>query len=102
MKVGFSLPAIRVSPSSVMLGHITAGSSVKSTLTIENLNNINSCHIQVGKLLNSECFLLEETISCRQSSTLDIITKGGNLGVFKSTLQLTIAGLYHVRIPVEY
>jgi len=46
--------------------------------------------------------MLDDDIPSRQSSTLDVITKGGNLGNFKSTLQLTVSGLYHIRIPVEY
>ena len=33
---------------------------------------------------------------------MDVFTKSGNLGKFKSQIVLTVASLYQVKIPIEY
>jgi hypothetical protein len=57
MRVNFSLPALKIVPSILDLGTIASGTSVKTTLEIENLSNSTSFNLEVGKILNSDCFL---------------------------------------------
>lgn len=102
MRVTFSLPAVKISPSSLVLGEFIQGTSIKSSLYIENLANNTQFNLKVGKLLNSECFLFNEFFDYRESQALDIITKGGNLGHFSNILVLTVAEIYRIKVPVEY
>ena len=59
MKVTFSLPALKLTPSSINLGSVAQGNSIKSLIKIENLSTRTVFSLQVGKILNSECFLLQ-------------------------------------------
>lgn len=102
MRVSFSLPALKISPCALYLGTIPSGTSVKSSLNIDNLSCLTKFTLQVGKILNSECFLLKSVFNSKESQVLDIVTKGGNLGQFKNTLTLTVAYIYIIKIPVEY
>lgn len=84
MRVGFTLPALKVDPSALVLGSLTAMAPFHSSLALLNLGE-SPLTLTIGKLFNSECFPTSVELGEEEVKMVEIVTKSHNLGQFKGT-----------------
>ena len=101
MRVGFTLPAIKIDPSALVLGSLTAMVPSHSSLALVNLGEA-GLTVTIGKVFNSECFPSGLELGEEEVKMVEIVTKSHNMGQFKGMFEIMVASIYPIRVPIEY